>query len=65
MSRADVAHWLGVSVGAVDGYCKAEELPFRKVGRRVLFRRSDVNQWFSRRGGNGRGGRGGARESKV
>ena len=65
MSRADVAHWLGVSVGAVDGYCKAEELPFRKVGRRVLFRRSAVEQWFSRRGVNGRGGRGGARESKV
>ena len=37
MSRADVAHWLGVSVGAVDAYCRAEDLPFRKVGRRVLF----------------------------
>ena len=50
MSRADVAHWLGVSVGAVDGYCRAEDLPFRKVGRRVLFWRRDVEKWFGGRG---------------
>ena len=61
LSRADVAHWLGVSVGAVDGYCRAEDLPFRKVGRRVLFRRRDVEKWFGGRGGNGASGRGGAR----
>ena len=64
MSRADVAHFLGVSVGAVDGYCREEEeaLPFRKVGRRVLFWRSEVENWFGGRGGNGGGGRGGARD---
>ena len=62
MSRADVDHWLGVSVGAVDGYCRAEDLPFRKVGRRVLFWRRDVEKWFGGRGGNGGSGRGGARE---
>jgi hypothetical protein len=57
MSRADVAHWLGVSVGAVDGYCRAEDLPFRKVGRRMLFWRNEVEKWF--------GGRGGKREERA
>lgn len=55
MSRADVAHFLGVSVGAVDAYCKQKEdpLPSRKVGRRVLFWRSEVEKWFEDRGRNG------------
>ncbi len=64
MSRADVAHFLGVSVGAVDGYCRQQDdpLPFRKVGRRVLFWRSEVEKWFEDRGRNGKSARGGLRE---
>ena len=64
MSRADVAHFLCVSVGAVDAYCRQPEdpLPFRKVGRRVLFLRSEVEKWFEERGGGARSGRGGPRE---
>ena len=62
MNRVDVAHWLGVSVGAIDRYCREEGLPFMKVGRRVLFRRSEVEMWLRGRGENGAGGRGGARK---
>ena len=66
MSKADVAHWLNVSVGAVDRYRREEDLPFIKAGRRVLFRRRDVEKWLEGRanGGNGSGrpGRGGPRK---
>ena len=64
MSRADVAAFLGVSVGAVDAYCrdKKDPLPSRKVGRRVLFWRSEVEEWFEDHGNNGASARGGSRE---
>ena len=64
MSRAEVAAFLGVSVGAVDAYCrqKEEAMPSRKVGRRVLFWRSEVETWFQDRGNNGASARGGPRE---
>jgi len=64
MSRAEVAAFLGVSVGAVDAYCRQEDdpLPSRKVGRRVLFWRSQVENWFEDHGRNGKSGRGGLRE---
>jgi hypothetical protein len=61
MSRAAVAYMLDVSAGTVDRYCKVEGLPFMKVVRRVLFRRTKVEKWLGEREGNGGGGRGGAR----
>ena len=68
MSRAEVAAFIGVSTGTVDAYCRDEKdrLPSRKVRRRVLFWRSEVEKWFEDRGGSGgaapaKPGRGGPR----
>jgi predicted DNA-binding transcriptional regulator AlpA len=64
MSRAEVAAFFGVSVGAVDAYCRQEKdpLPFRKVGRRVLFSRSAVDHWFEDRENIATSARGGPRD---
>ncbi|HOX59356.1 MAG TPA: helix-turn-helix domain-containing protein [Candidatus Paceibacterota bacterium] len=56
MSRQELADWLKVCVGAIDRYCRKEKLPFIKVGRRVLFRRRDVERWLEKRLKNGEGG---------
>jgi excisionase family DNA binding protein len=59
LNKPDVAQWLGVSVGAVDGYRREEEggLPFVQVGRAVKFRRNDVEAWLEKRTTNGLNGR--------
>jgi excisionase family DNA binding protein len=57
MSREELASWLKVCVGAIDRWCRKEGLPFIKVGRRVLFRRRDVEAWLAKRSKNGGGDR--------
>lgn len=47
MSRADVARLLGVSIRTVAGWAQRGTGPaFRRIGRRAIYRRSDVNAWF-------------------
>ena len=53
LSRKELSGWLKVCMGAIDRYCRKEGLPFIKVGRRVLFRRGDVEKWL---GGRSNGG---------
>ena len=48
LKKPDVAHWLGVSVGAVDNYRK-NGLRAIKLGGRVLFRRKDVTRFLESR----------------
>ena len=54
MKKPDVAHWLGVSVGAVDNYRK-NGLRAIKLGGRVLFRRKDVARFLESRTEDGKG----------
>ena len=47
MSRAEVARLLGVSIRTVAGWAQRGTGPaFRRIGRRAVYRRSDVNAWF-------------------
>lgn len=47
MGRADVARLLGVSIRTVAGWAQRGTGPaFRRIGRRAVYRRSDVNAWF-------------------
>jgi excisionase family DNA binding protein len=56
LKKPDVAHWLGVSVGAVDNYRK-NGLRAIKLGGRVLFKRKDVAKFLESRAEDG-GGKG-------
>ena len=39
---------LGCSRMSVYRRCKSGELPFVKIGGRVMFRKSDLEEWFAR-----------------
>lgn len=45
---AEVAASIGLSEDAVYDLCASRELPSRKVGRRVLIRRADLEQWLAK-----------------
>lgn len=50
---------LGCSRMSVYRRCKSGELPFVKIGGRVMFRKSDLEAWFSRNTYQGTGSLGG------
>lgn len=45
---AEVAETIGISEREVYRLCASGELPSRKVGRRVLIRRADLETWLDR-----------------
>lgn len=45
IDRQGIARWLRVKLSAVDGVIVPKLRGYR-IGRRVLFRRADVLQWF-------------------
>ena len=57
MSREEVADWTGLSVSAIDKFRREAGFPFIQAGRRVLFRRRDVEKWLAKRSKNGEGPR--------
>jgi hypothetical protein len=57
LRKPDVAHWLGVSVGAVDNYRK-KGLRSIKLEGRVLFKRKDVASFPESRAQDGSAKRG-------
>jgi len=57
MSREEVSDWTGLSVSVIDKFRRKVGFPFIKAGRRVLFRRRDVEKWLAKRSKNGEGPR--------
>ena len=45
LSKGQVAEYLGISLSKLEGLM-AEGLPHYKLGRRVLFRAWEINQWM-------------------
>jgi len=48
LSKKDVAKYLGRSIPTVNNYMKKEEIPYYKVGRSVLFRKDDIDEWVGK-----------------
>ena len=46
MSTEDVAAYLGCAKKRIDNLCSQGAIPFKKVGGRRLFRRSELDNWF-------------------
>jgi excisionase family DNA binding protein len=46
LTRKDVMDYLRISHGTLDKLIKAREIPFIKLGRRVLFKKSDIDTWL-------------------
>jgi len=46
LTVADVAEYLGLSVGTVYNKVSRGEIPHVKLGRAVRFRRSEIDRWI-------------------
>lgn len=52
LTRQDIADQYRVSLGTIHNAMKSRKLPFEKVGRKTIFKRTDVEAWT----GNKKGG---------
>lgn len=50
LTAADAAAHLGYTVGTLYNKCAAGEVPHRKVGRALRFRRSELDAWVESHG---------------
>ena len=46
MTKAEVMAYLRISKQTLDKMMKAREIPFFKLKRKVLFRRSELDRWL-------------------
>jgi len=46
MERAEVMEYLRISRGTLDKLQKRREIPFAKIGKKVLFRKRDIDAWM-------------------
>lgn len=46
MTRTEVMMYLRISRGTLDKLQKRLEFPFAKVGKKVLFRKRDIDSWM-------------------
>lgn len=46
MERAEVMEYLRISRGTLDKIQRRREIPFAKVGKKVLFRKRDIDSWL-------------------
>lgn len=44
LSKSTIASYFGVSLPTINNYMK-RGIPYHKVGRRVLFRKREVDEW--------------------
>lgn len=44
LSKKDLIEYMGVSLPTISNYMKAG-MPYHKVGRRVLFRKGEIDGW--------------------
>lgn len=55
MKVPEVAEYLGLAESTVRNKVQAGEIPYKKVGRSVRFRRAEIDAWIEEQSGNGSG----------
>jgi len=46
LTKTELMEYLRISRGTVDNWMKKQGMPFIKVDKKVLFRKSDVDSWL-------------------
>jgi excisionase family DNA binding protein len=46
LTKKELEQYLRISHGTVDKLMKTRQIPFIKVGKKVLFRKADVDRWI-------------------
>lgn len=47
LTAQEVANYLGLSVDMVYTMVREKEIPFCRIGRRILFKQESVDRWFA------------------
>lgn len=47
LSRAEIAEYLRVPAKVIDSWVRKNQMPYSKVGNRVIFRKSTIDKWIS------------------
>jgi excisionase family DNA binding protein len=45
LTKKELGEYLSISHGTVDKLMATKQIPFIKVGKKVLFRKADVDRW--------------------
>ena len=45
-TKKELQEYLRISHGMVDKLMKRREIPFLKIGKKVLFRKADIDAWL-------------------
>ena len=48
MTKRELMEYLRISKGTVDKMMKQRDLPFLKLGKRVLFKRCEIDAWLEK-----------------
>lgn len=46
LTKKELGEYLSISHGTVDKLMATKQIPFIKVGKKVLFRKADVDRWI-------------------
>ena len=46
MTKAEMLEYLRISKGTLDKLMREKGIPFLKLGKRVLFKKSDIDKWL-------------------
>jgi NitT/TauT family transport system substrate-binding protein len=48
LTKRELMEYLRISKGTLDKLMKRRDLPFLKLGKRVLFRRQEIDAWLEK-----------------
>ncbi|MGB7296810.1 MAG: helix-turn-helix domain-containing protein [Candidatus Aminicenantales bacterium] len=46
LTKKEMLEYLRISKGTLDKMMRKREIPFHKIGKRVLFKKSDIDRWL-------------------
>ncbi len=46
LTKKELMEYVRISRGTADKLMKSRELPYMKIGKKVLFKRADVDRWL-------------------
>jgi excisionase family DNA binding protein len=46
LTKKELMEYVRISRGTVDKLMRSRELPYMKIGKKVLFKRTDIDRWL-------------------
>lgn len=49
LTRKELAEFLRISIATLQTMMKNREIPFYKINKRIIFKKSDIDEWLKQR----------------